>query len=306
MSSLTTIIPVYNGEKYIAETLQSVAQQTRPPDRLVVVDNCSTDRTREIVEAFAQMPCEWRQNEKNVGLFGNFNRALGFAGQTDYLHILHADDRVKPEFYERSVSVLESTAGRAIVFSQPEFIDEAGRIVSGPRMKMVRSPTTVTLHDFIVSRAELRPIYFPGIVIKTNRQPSPCQFRLDLPQVGDHVFWAQWAVHCSHIIQLPDVLSEYRFHPGTGTSGNTSNLDAWVLDEWKAMVLISELLGETGPLRWIRQQKLRYLFAARSRVKIAQVKDASPDYAKRIEQTARRNTSSLQWFLSGVIVQLCR
>src|SRR5689334_20090773 len=50
VTTLTTIIPVFNGEKHLAATLQSVAAQTRRPDRLIVLDNCSTDGTRRVVE----------------------------------------------------------------------------------------------------------------------------------------------------------------------------------------------------------------------------------------------------------------
>ena len=75
-ANVTTIIPVHNGEKFLRATLQSVADQTRRPDRLIVVDNCSTDGTEKIVREFTAMKCEWFRNPTNLGLFGNMNRAL--------------------------------------------------------------------------------------------------------------------------------------------------------------------------------------------------------------------------------------
>src|SRR6185295_106084 len=99
-SNVITVIPVYNGEKFLLRTLQSVANQTRRPDRLVILDNCSTDSTEEIVREFAGIKCEFIRNPTNLGLFGNMNRALEFAEQARYLHILCADDLITPKFFE--------------------------------------------------------------------------------------------------------------------------------------------------------------------------------------------------------------
>src|ERR1700745_2585324 len=120
MKHLTTVIPVYNGERYEAQTLDSVARQRRRPDRLVVLDNCSTDGTRDVVSNFSGMPCELRKNETNLGLFGTLNRALDFAAEPEWLHRLHADDIIKPDYYERSLAHLASVPGRAMIYCQAE------------------------------------------------------------------------------------------------------------------------------------------------------------------------------------------
>ena len=124
-SKIITAIPVFNGEKFIAQTLASVARQTLRPDRVVVLDNCSTDRTPEIVKNFTGLRCEFIRNEKNLGLFGNLNRCLDFAPETEYLQILHADDTLEPEFYEVMTRALADCAGRGMAWSLDERIDEA-------------------------------------------------------------------------------------------------------------------------------------------------------------------------------------
>ena len=110
-SKIITVIPVYNGEKFILETLQSVATQTMRPDRLIVLDNCSTDGTADIARGFKDLPCEYIRNSKNLGLFGNFNRALEFAAETEYLNLVCADDLITPDFYTRLTRELEDCAG---------------------------------------------------------------------------------------------------------------------------------------------------------------------------------------------------
>src|SRR5215212_2234968 len=107
-AQLITYIPVYNGSEFILQTLQSVAAQTLKPDRVIVQDNLSTDNTEELVKGFKGISCEWHQNEKNLGWLGNANRGLEYATETNYLHILCADDLIRPAFYQRLIESLES------------------------------------------------------------------------------------------------------------------------------------------------------------------------------------------------------
>ena len=124
MAVVTTVMPVYNGEPHLAEALDSLARQRRQPDRVVVLDDGSTDRTREIVTGFKGLHCEYRLNEQNLGLLANHNRALELATETDYLHFLHQDDVLLPDFCARTVEVLNGVAGRGMSWGQAAFIDE--------------------------------------------------------------------------------------------------------------------------------------------------------------------------------------
>src|SRR3974390_340577 len=116
-SKLITIVPVYNGAPYIVQTLESIAAQTLRPDRVIVQDNISTDNTQELVRNFKPIRCEWRQNQKNLGCFDNFNHGLEFADQSEYLHLICADDKIKPQFYARLIQELESCKDRGLAYA---------------------------------------------------------------------------------------------------------------------------------------------------------------------------------------------
>jgi glycosyltransferase involved in cell wall biosynthesis len=303
MNTLITVIPVFNGEKYIAATLQSVAAQTRRPDRLIVLDNCSTDTTEKIAREFRDIPCEWIQNDRNLGLFGNLNRALRFAEETDFLHLLHADDLIRPEFYERCLQELHAATSRALAFCFPAFINEQAQPVRGPTTSTLSRSRLISTRKFIGQRSELRPIYFPGVLLRTAREAAPCAFRADLPQLADHVFWAEWARHCSQVVELPSGLAEYRIHPGSETRRNSGQLEPWVLDEWRAMQMIAALLDEKGVQRWLRIQRLKTVFAARCDVKARMVGPNSPDFAASIRSAARRIAGPGRCVLASIIVR---
>src|SRR5712691_2274436 len=123
-ANIITVIPVFNGENFIRQTLESVAEQTLRPDRLIVLDNCATDNTEQIVKSFQDMKCEWIRNPKNLGLFGNCNRALEFASEAKYFHLLCADDLIEPDFYKVLIQELDACAGVALAYCLDERIDE--------------------------------------------------------------------------------------------------------------------------------------------------------------------------------------
>src|SRR5947209_3469756 len=122
-ATITTTIPVRNGQEFIVQTLESLARQTRRPDRVIVLDNLSTDNTRSLVEGFKELPIEFIRNPKDLGTFGNFNRCLDFATETDYLHILHADDCIAPGFFEIMTGHLADCNGRGMAWCLDERID---------------------------------------------------------------------------------------------------------------------------------------------------------------------------------------
>jgi glycosyltransferase involved in cell wall biosynthesis len=127
-SKIITAVPVRNGEEFILQTLESIARQTVRPDRVVVFDNRSTDRTVEIARNFKGFVCEISVAEvEGQCMFTNFNRSLALAAETDYLHILHADDLIEPTFYEVMTGVLADGAGRGLGWCMDERIDEQNR-----------------------------------------------------------------------------------------------------------------------------------------------------------------------------------
>jgi len=123
MTKITTTIPLRNAEQFVQQTLESVASQTRRPERVMVLDNCSTDATPQIVQGFKGLPLEYIRNPSDLGPFGNFNRCLDFAADTEYLQILHGDDLIAPDFYEIMTRHLEDCAGRGMGSCLDERID---------------------------------------------------------------------------------------------------------------------------------------------------------------------------------------
>src|SRR5688572_2595746 len=301
-ATITTVIPAYNAELYLAETLSSLARQTRKPDRVIVVDDGSTDRTEEIVRNFEAIRCEWAPNAKNLGLFPNHNSAIRFAAETKYLHILHANDLISPTFFEKLVPLIQHAQGYAIAYGGHVFIREDGSVTSQKGGIEGSTPRKISLGQFLVSQSELKAIQLHSAILKTDHQVLPVTFRTDLPQLGDVIFHAQFATHCSEIWAHPEILCQVRIHLDSASNKNLKNIHAWVHDEWKAMQLVYGMMREHGVSSASHGSKLKLLFAARSRVKMKMVKDVFPEYADEIASVTKLYSGAFAWFSAAGIV----
>ena len=300
---ITTVIPVYNGREFILQALESVARQTLQTDRLIILDDCSTDGIGQVVKEFRALPFEWVRNEKNLGLFGNANRALQYSAETDYLHFLHQDDVIQPRFYEIMTQQLDSCDGYGMAYCLDERIDENNQrlSMSGKASGKIEEKDK---DEFLCRKAEIANQAWSGTLLKTRYQKPACLFRLDMPILGDMVFWAEWGKHCRKIVQVHQPLCQYRWHGTNATTAAAPGIQAMILDEWRTMEM-NEALRDRG---WslFRKLKLKGLFAVRSGIKAKRfrTRQNNPRYSDEIVRAAKGITGTPLWLLAQVLVEL--
>jgi Glycosyl transferase family 2 len=300
-SKLITVIPVYNGEDVIGQTLESVAAQTMRPDRVVVIDNCSTDKTQEVVKGFKGIQCEWRQNEKNLGWANNFNRGLEFADQTEFLHLLCADDLIRPEYYARLLPELESCQGRGLGYCVDERIDDDNKRLSLSG-KITGKIEVRDKADFLREKAEIGNQAISASLLKTAGQKAPVQFNAEYPVLADAIFWANWGYHSNRIVYVQDALATFRWHAGNNTHNFVPNFQWLILDEWKVMQMLEQLRGASPT--FLRQFKLKGLYAVRSGIKAKRFRQMKNfEYANRIVEAVRPTSGPLAWFMAQILVE---
>lgn len=91
---ITAAIPSYNKEKYIGSCIKSILVNKQYVDKIILVDNCSSDKTFNIAKKF-EPDIQCYRNKKNLGMSGNWNRCIELC-DTDWLMIIHADDELLP------------------------------------------------------------------------------------------------------------------------------------------------------------------------------------------------------------------
>ena len=125
---LTIGVPVYNGGVMFADMLESMLSQTYRDFRVLVLDNASTDDTREIAEGFAARDSRvtYRRNEQNIGAAPNFNRVFELAEPGPLFKWAAHDDIYAPTYLERCVAALEEHPASVLAYSIVDVIDESG------------------------------------------------------------------------------------------------------------------------------------------------------------------------------------
>ena len=124
---VTIGLPVFNGERFLEQSIRSVLDQTYRDFELVVADNASTDRTVEIVERFAASDSRVTllRSAENRGAAWNYNRVLAHAGGELFRWHAH-DDWFEPELIERLVAALDSHPDAVLAHSWTRFVDDSG------------------------------------------------------------------------------------------------------------------------------------------------------------------------------------
>lgn len=126
-------IPTFNAENTIVETLNSLLSQTYQNINFIVVDNCSTDDTLNLVNAFDDKRLTIVKNSHNLGGEGNFTKCIELA-HGKYTAIYHADDIYEPTMVEEQVDFLDSFPTAKAIFSEAATMDELGRITGSISM----------------------------------------------------------------------------------------------------------------------------------------------------------------------------
>ena len=194
--SVSVIIPVYNGERYLDAAIASVLAQTAPAGEIVVVDDGSTDRSAEVAQSFG--PPVRCTVEPHAGLPGALNRGVELA-RGAFLAFLDADDLWTADKLARQLGALGANAHLAAVFAHVE------QFVS-PELDPSLAPT-------IPAGRETGPAYTAGtMLIRTEafHRIGHFDLRWQIGNFGDWYLRAQDA-GLEHLM-LPHVLLRRRLH----------------------------------------------------------------------------------------------
>jgi glycosyltransferase involved in cell wall biosynthesis len=121
-------LPVYNGERFLAETLDSLLTQTFKDFEIVISDNASTDATEKICRNYAAKDkrIRYSRNEKNLGAASNYNRVFEQSAGEYFKWSAH-DDLCAPDFLEKCINILDSIESVILCYSGVIYINDEGK-----------------------------------------------------------------------------------------------------------------------------------------------------------------------------------
>lgn len=127
---ITVVLPVYNGEKHLSQSIDSVLAQTFGNWELIIVDDCSTDGSPKIIQDYTRRDCRIRsvRNQSNQKLPASLN--IGFnAAKGKYYTWTSDDNAYLPSAFEQMAKVLEGDARAGLVYAMCQLVDDNGHAV---------------------------------------------------------------------------------------------------------------------------------------------------------------------------------
>ena len=202
---VSIVTPAYNCGAFIAETIESVLAQTYANWEMLIVDDCSTDNTAQIISNYKDDRILFFQNETNSGAAVSRNRALAEA-KGRWIAFLDCDDWWYPDKLEKQ---LEFMLKNNFAFTYTEYImaddtlTPTGIRVSGPKC---------------ITRKRMYDFCWPGCV--TVMYDRDVMGPLSIPNLKKHNDYALWlsAIRFSNCYLFPHVLAKYRKRTGSISS----------------------------------------------------------------------------------------
>ena len=202
---ISVIMSVYNGEEYLHEAIDSVLSQSFTHFELIVINDCSTDSTSEILMRYAVLDSRVKvhTNEVNLRLPSSLNKALSLA-QGKYIARMDADDICLPDRLEKQYAFME--AHPDIALSSCRFMTLKNGVISsggcGGRCdhESIKALLLVT-----------NPILHPGIIAKADTIRS-LGYDKNFTCTEDMELWSRFVMTHNKLEILPEYLMIYRLH----------------------------------------------------------------------------------------------
>ncbi|HEL1586658.1 TPA: glycosyltransferase family 2 protein [Streptococcus suis] len=204
---VSVIIPMYNAEKFIQETLHSVLAQTYPAFEVIVVDDRSNDDSVLLVEAMIETESRIRflQNKVNAGVAVARNAGVA-AARGRFISFLDADDLWLPNKLAKQVDFMLQQ-GHAFTFSSYQFADENGRPIKSP----VHVPSKISYQEALRNHT-----IWTSTVMLDLEQLTKSQIEMPNVRKGqDTATWWKVLKVTGHAYSIDEVLSLYRRTPAS-------------------------------------------------------------------------------------------
>lgn len=203
MDKLISIaLPAYNAKDYIAECLDSLLAQTYQNFEIILIDDCSTDGTADVVAGYTDSRIHYFKNEKNSGIVYSLNKAYALS-RGEYLARMDADDICMPERLEKQINFLEQHKDISLVSVWFQTFDGASGIC-----RYATEPEEIKCKLLFSLQ-----LLHPGWMFRRELvQEHNLQYREEYKYAEDWDFLVR-ATSVTRLSNIPEILMNYRINP---------------------------------------------------------------------------------------------
>lgn len=290
---VSVIMPAYNAEKYIGAAIESILNQTYKNFELIIIEDCSTDETLNVIKKYNDSRIKLLQNERNLGIAYSTNRGIAYS-QGKYIALLDDDDMAAPERLELQVNYLEEHTDIDILGGRSNRIDAEGNLLRQeaiPRYnpKYIKATLLFQCLNFRNGTTMIRREFIDKYGLQYQENCYGMQdfkFFIDSSKVGN-------------ISAIVDLLLYHRVHDKNETKRRITKdgerrrityarfqrdslaVSGYKLDE-KEMSIINRMLAEDG-VGCRGKGELQLLYEVFCKI-VQQAKDMQVDYLAELEQ----------------------
>lgn len=237
---VSVITPCYNGERYLAETIESVLGQTYANWEMIVIDDGSTDRSADIAAAYAARDSRIQLlTQSNAGAACARNAGIRQA-RGRYIALLDADDVWEPVFLERQLAFMEEKDA-ICACSAYRRIDEQGREIQHPTVPMA-----------VITPRDMRVMNRIGCLtgLYDSKRYGKVFLREELKSIrDDYAYWYDIVSLEGKAYGNPEILARYRVLSGS-TTGNKLRLISKQYRFYRGHLKESPLTALVNTVRW--------------------------------------------------------
>jgi len=241
-ATISVIIPNYNHAAYLQQRIESVIKQTLQPFEIIILDDCSTDNSVEIIQSYASVypTIQFIKNDINSGsTFAQWNKGVALASG-DLIWIAESDDTAENNFLETLLSNFEKDAKVVLAYCQSKRIDAGGEVTGNWKNFTDDLDNDLFKNDFVWNGQD----YIESFLIHRNTIPnaSAVVFKKAaysqtggannfLKNVGDWLIWLQILTE-GNIAYSSQLLNNFRYHSESVIAKSIKNVDKTVFKDW--------------------------------------------------------------------------
>ncbi len=199
---VTVLMPVYNGETYLAEAIESILNQTFADFEFLIIDDGSTDTTWDILDNFNDTRITLVKNNQNMGITKTLNKGLQLA-RGNYVARMDANDICFPERLQRQKAFLDENLNFAMVGSWIEVIDEIGG-----KIKKINFPIVSYLLRWRLLYTNT--FAHSAVMFRKNAVLGISGYLDNYKHAEDYDLWSRLSIHWE-VANIPAVLVSWRF-----------------------------------------------------------------------------------------------
>lgn len=208
--TVSVVMPVYNGEDYLREAIDSILNQTFTDFEFIIINDCSIDATEDIILSYHDSRIVYLRNNQNFGVALSLNRGLDSA-KGRYIARLDADDIARPERLRTQVEYMDKHPEVDVLATSSQSFDETGVLFEGH----TSTDEEILKLDFLFSCGICHPTV---MMRKSTLEDKNLRYDNAFNKVEDYELWSRMLAMGCVIRSIDVILLDHRLHQNQVTS----------------------------------------------------------------------------------------